>query len=90
MPDKLTAREWHLDRTVSVSHLLATLTIAGTLLGYAVSQEGRVSRLETNQNNLVREVARQDFERQELGRAIRDDLKGVNAKLDRLIEGRRR
>lgn len=74
-----TSREWHLDKTVSVTHLISTIAAVVTVSAFLMKQDTRISLLEQNAVAQQRDVA--DFKT-----VVRGDLQSINAKLDRLIE----
>lgn len=90
---------WHLDKSVSISHLLTTAAMAMTLVGGWVAISERVARLETEFSQISGQIvsllerqsardARQDGELLEIRREVSQDLRDINAKLDRLIESK--
>ena len=81
-------RSWHLDKTVSIGHILSTLIIALSVFSWAMAIDKRVEQnaqkivfLEKNHKRLE---DRFDATRNE----IRQDLRAIHTKLDRLIERR--
>ena len=79
-------RQWHLDKTVSIGHIISTLIIALSVFSWAMVIEKRIEQnaqsikfLTQNQKRIESHV---DSTRQE----IRQDLQAINSKLDRLIE----
>lgn len=92
-------REWHLEKGVSLSHLISTVGIFLMLIGGWVSMSERLAVLESQQatfNTRIVEVmgdqrrtdVRQDAEMLEIKRLTREDLKIINAKLDQLVLSR--
>lgn len=88
---------WHLDRSVSIGHLLTTVAMAMTLAAGWVTMSERVAKLEAEFSQISSQIvmllerqasrdARQDSEIMELRREVSQDLRDINAKLDRLIE----
>ena len=79
-------RHWHLDKTISVGHLLSTLIIAISIFSWASSLDRRV---EQNAQNVVFLGEKIDRDRQELAR-VRDQVstnyREMNRKLDRILE----
>lgn len=72
-------RPWHLDRTVSLSHIITTVSAIGAALIFASKLDTRVSLLEQSATQQQRDVS--DFKA-----AVRQDLRDISTKLDRLIE----
>lgn len=81
-------RKWHLDKSFSISHLITTLMIAASVALWAMNMDKRVALLEMSVQNQTRVDEKQDRERQDQALQWRDELKGINAKLDRLIESK--
>ena len=46
-PERRAKQAWHLDKTVSIGHLITTLTVAGSVLIWAMNVSTRVSVLES-------------------------------------------
>lgn len=70
---------WHLDKKVSVAHLLTSLLIVGGLIAGWVEMNTRVTKLEVIADQTAREVTNS------VGR-IEDQLGSLNAKFDKLID----
>lgn len=68
-------RGWHLDKTVSISHLITTLTIAGSVFVWASNMEQRIVVLETRMENAS--VVATDTQRdvRELAQVVRDEIR---------------
>lgn len=79
-------RQWHLDKSVSVAHIISTLVIAGSAWMYIANMEKRIALLEQAVQNQKEVDNKQDFERAKAFEILRVDVREVNAKLDRLIE----
>lgn len=71
-PDR---RGWYLDKTVSVSHLLTTLTIAASVFVWASKMEQRIVVLETRMENAS--IVASDTQRdvRELAQVVRDEIR---------------
>lgn len=87
------ASRWHLDRRVNIGHLLTTLTLAAGLFMWGSKMDTRVTVLEVQGTTQERSVERQDaiIERnvqlmREEFRALRDEMREQNRKLDKLVE----
>lgn len=70
---------WHLDKKVSVAHLLTSLLIVGGLIAGWIEMNTRVTRLEVMADQTAREVTNS------VGR-IENQLGSLNAKFDKLID----
>ena len=82
-PDK---RSWHLDKTISVGHLVSTLVIAISVFSWAVTLDKRVEQNSIAIVHLKEQQANEQKRLQELRQEIKQDLRDINQKLDRLIE----
>lgn len=71
------AKHWHFDRTISIGHLITTLTIGGSVLIWAMHMETRVVVLE-NMAAYGKET------NAKIERDVRDRLGDVNAMLIRI------
>jgi hypothetical protein len=90
---------WHFDKTVSISNLVGILALAaGGFAAYDTITD-RVSVLETNMDNLNHRVislverqintdTQQDESLQQFRAEMREDVRAIQQKLDRIIEGR--
>ncbi|WP_286237976.1 hypothetical protein [Neptuniibacter halophilus] len=78
-PDRRAQQGWHVDKTVSISHILTTLTIVVAGILYLADQDKRIS-----QNTTAIQHNTTSIERQE-NRNSRS-LDSINQKLDRLTE----
>lgn len=89
-------REWHLEKGVSLSHIISTVGIFLLLTGGWVTMSERLAVLESQQatfNTRLLEVlgdqrrtdVRQDVEMLEIKRLTREDLKAISSKLDQLM-----
>lgn len=90
---------WHLDRSVSIGHILTTIVLFVSMAGGWVAMSERVARLEAEFAQVSGQIvmllerqasrdARQDSEITELRREVSQDLRDINNKLDRLIESK--
>lgn len=91
-----TPGNWHLEKSVSLSHILSSLAMFFMLVGGYVSMSERLAVLENQQAGLNQRIVdllgtqkatdiRQDAEMLELKRLTREDLKVISAKLDQLM-----
>lgn len=88
---------WHLDRSVSLSHMISTVVLFMAVGAGWASMSERVAKLEENFNHVSSQIvsilerqagrdARQDAEIMELRREMQTLARSINNKLDRLIE----
>lgn len=82
--------KWHLDKKISLTHMFATVSAIGTLVIFGSNLTTRVALIEQAISQYVNEQKnvdiRQDAERIELRRQMREDYGRIDDKLDRLIE----
>lgn len=92
MPDD-TRRHWHLEKSVSVGHILTTLVLLMTLAGGYTTISERIAVLESQQasfnertismlENQRHTDARQDADIVEIKRQIREDYREILQRLD--------
>ncbi|MCG8517520.1 MAG: hypothetical protein MI794_05965 [Pseudomonadales bacterium] len=79
---------WHLDRGVSIAHILTTATIIFGALLYITDQDKRISNLELNFAHLKASRIEDQERAERKFDELKTDLRTINTKLDRLIEGR--
>lgn len=81
---------WHVDKRVSISHLLTTAVLAVGLVQWGAAIDGRVQRLEERQRieqeAQVKVDAAQDAARASAVSSVAARLDRIEDKLDRLIE----
>lgn len=78
-------RNWHLDKTLNVSHLLTTLVIAGSLFAYANNMDRRVAILEEKMQVQVQENSRSAAEVRELAADVKHELRLLRTELMRMM-----
>lgn len=81
---------WHLDKKVNVSHILATLTLASAIFMWGSKIEQRIALVEAS---AVRQQAIDQAQDQEFRRYVvemREDVREMSRKIDKLIEARAR
>ena len=100
MPEQIhDIRQWHLEKSVSLSHIISTLGIFLMLVGGYATMSERLAVLENQQSSFNQRIVdvlgtqrttdvRQDAELLELKRLTREDLKSISAKLDQLMLSR--
>lgn len=82
-PDR---RQWHLDKTVSISHLITTVSLVVTAIWWAATLDKRMAILEAAQAYQVQRNDQIEHAMREMASQNRDDIKAINAKLDRIME----
>lgn len=82
--------KWHLDKKISLTHMFATVSAIGTLVIFGSNLTTRVALIEQALTSYINEQKnvdhRQDTERMELRKQMREDYARIDNKLDRLIE----
>ena len=68
-------RGWHLDKTVSVSHILTTLAIAGSVFVWASKIEQRIVIVETRLENASQSASQTQRDVRELAQIVRDEIR---------------
>ena len=80
---------WHLERSVSVGHIISTITVIVSLLSWASTVETRLALNTQSTANLAYSVKKGEENTTEMRREIRSDFSSVHDKLDRLRVERR-
>lgn len=80
---------WHLDKTISVGHLVSTLVIAVSVFSWAMALDKRVEQNSLAIAHLKEQQATEQKRIQDIRQEIKQDLRDINTKLDRLIESQR-
>lgn len=86
--DRRASANWHLEKSVSISHLISTAAIILAVLTFASKMDTRVAILEQAENYQNRTDMAQDADRARLASQVNSQLVIINAKLDRIIEHR--
>jgi len=90
-------KQWHLDRTVSVGHMVSTLSLLIVGIVYVTdinskveTHDERLSGIEETitleRENMIRMFEEQKDDSTRAFDQLRDDMKSINQKLDKLIE----
>jgi hypothetical protein len=79
---------WHLDKTVSLTHLFSTVAAIATLIVLGAQFDKRLTLVEQSMIILRDTDMRHEKEAADFKLEIRDVAVKINDKLDRLIEGR--
>ena len=79
-------RGWHLDKTVSISHLLTTLLIVISAITWAMGVDKRISQTEITVKYLSGRQSESSQKVEDLRKEIKYHLRDISKKLDRLIE----
>lgn len=78
-------RRWHLDKTVSITHLMTTITLALSASWYIIGMDKRIE-VQQEQIRQMQSILRDGDVplRRDIDR-MQTDLRSMNDKLDRLI-----
>ncbi|MAM85722.1 hypothetical protein [Marinobacter salsuginis] len=79
-------RHWHISKSISVGHILTTLTAMLAAFWFLAQQDTRISNLELNYSHLKASRAEDQARTDRKFEELKTDLRTINAKLDRLIE----
>lgn len=85
-PGTIADRSWHFDKSISVGHMISTLTLAGALLGFVFSANTKVETLAIRMSGLESRLEREMVRHTQDVALIRDQLHRMESKLDRVIE----
>lgn len=77
---------FHLDRSISVGHIITTITIVVSMIWWASTVETRLAVQESSVRTLKETDLRHEGEATAMRAEIRDQLAALNAKVDRLVE----
>jgi hypothetical protein len=75
---------WHLDKRVSVGHIVTTAIVMVSMVAYAIKQEARI-------DNTIQQI---EFNKERIGRLERDyrrdieDIKALLARIDSKIDNK--
>ena len=73
---------WHLDKTLSLSHILTTMLMAGSIFYWANAMDKRVTIIETNSNHYDKDISAQATAVRESITEIKSSLIRIEIKLD--------
>jgi len=77
-------RGWHMDKTVSVSHIISTLLLAVSAFWWASSVDRRVDSNLQEIDHLTEMWVRERAEREASRREFKADLRDIGSKLDKM------
>lgn len=81
---------WHLDRRISLGHLVTTVTVLVAMVLWGAHLETRLVVVEDTLGRQAAVDGRQDAETERMRQEIREELRRLNEKLDRYFEHRLR
>lgn len=77
---------WHFKREIQLGHIITTLTIAVSVVMYVGKQDQRIALIEQQLKQQQERDQRQDHEAANALRLVREDLRALAEKLDRIYE----
>lgn len=80
--------KWHLEKSISVTHIFTTITAVVSLVIFGSHVDTRLSILERESIYKTQVDQRQQSDIDNDRHDVKSDLKNINDKLDRLIEGK--
>ena len=79
---------WHLDKKVNLSHIVATLTLAAAIFMWGSKIEQRIALVEASSTRQAQVDQAQDQEFRRSVVEMREDIRELSRKIDKLIETR--
>lgn len=79
---------WHLDKKVSLSHIVATLTLAAAIFTWGSKIEQRIALVEASSTRQAQVDQAQDQEFRRSVVEMREDIRELSRKIDKLIDSR--
>lgn len=79
-------RQWHIDKTVSVSHLITTISMIVSMIWWAATVDKRIAVIEAGQQFQAQRNTQIEQAVKELASVSREEIKAISAKLDRILE----
>ncbi len=79
---------WHLDKKVNISHIIATLMLAGAIFAWGSKIEQRIALVEATAQRQAQVDQAQDQEFRRYVVEMREDIRDLSRKMDKLIEAR--
>jgi Flp pilus assembly protein TadB len=79
---------WHLDKKVNISHIIATLMLAAAIFTWGSNIEQRIALVEASATRQAQVDQAQDQEFRRYVVEMRDDIRELSRKIDKLIETR--
>lgn len=79
---------WHLDKKVNISHIIATLMLAAAIFTWGSNIEQRVALVEATTARQEQVDTAQNAEARRYAVEVREDIRDLSRKIDKLIEAR--
>ena len=77
---------WIFKKEINITHIIATVSLVISALVFGTSMDKRIELNSTNIQHLSNSQARMEQRHKEFRSEMKNDFKGVHAKLDRLLE----
>lgn len=78
-------RKWHIDKTLNMGHLFATIALAGSLFAYASHMDRRVTMLEERLAATVQMQADNRNSVRELATDLKLEIRALRSDINRLM-----
>ena len=85
MEEQRDRRQWHLDKTFNVGHLLTTLSLAAGLALYVTTMDKRIAILEAQAQAQTQNVVQVQQAQKEVTKEIRDEIRALRQDLMDLV-----
>ena len=79
-------QEWHIDKSISVGHMVSTLALAGALMGFVFSTNTKVETVQVRVDAIEHRMTRGEIRQADDMAIIRASLSRLEDKLDRAVE----
>lgn len=79
-------KDWHLDKSISITHLFTTIAAVSCLVVVGSKFDTRLTVLESSLEHQKITNLQQEAVTASIRKDVREDLRDINSKLDRLIE----
>ena len=77
---------WHIEKSVSIGHILTTISLLVALAGFVMTTNTKISLNEERINAISQRVERETLRTAQDQQQIRQSLQRIEDKLDRYIE----
>lgn len=85
-PPTLKQPNWHLEKSISVTHIFSTIAAIAVIVVLGSKFDTRLTVLEGSEQSIKEVNLKQDVELSNFRKDVREDLREISIKLDRLIE----
>ncbi|MBU2714124.1 hypothetical protein [Zooshikella harenae] len=80
--------EWIFKKEINITHIIATLSLVISAIVFGSSVDKRIELNATNIQHVMTTQAKADLRYKEFRNEMKSDMKGINDKLDRLLDRR--